>query len=507
MATPSEKLATSLELLRKLQKDGMAVVRSADLTRTHLERLKKGGFLQEVMRGWYISSRPDEQAGESSAWYTSFWQFCGAYLKHRFGDEWNLSPEQSISIHTENMTVPTQLIVRAVKGQNNINPLRHNTSLLEVKSPLPDKRELIEKNGLRIYSLPAALVGCSDALYHQNPTDIRAALAMIKDASEVLEILLDGGRSVVAGRLAGAFRNIGRNQIADEILSTMRSADYIVREQDPFEALSPIIFSTRELSPYVNRIRLMWHNFREVVIARFPVVPGISKDAGAYLKRIDEIYVTDAYHSLSIEGYRVSRELIDRVRNGDWNPDDIQEDQDHRSALAARGYWQASLLVKESIRKVLDGENPGAVASEDHRAWYREMFAPSVTAGILEAADLAGYRNAPVYLKHSMHVPPSREAVRDAMPALFELLENEPEVSVRVVLGHFFFVYIHPYMDGNGRSGRFLMNLMMASGGFPWLVIPVEERNAYMASLEAVTRQKDIAPFTDLLVRLINGNS
>jgi hypothetical protein len=37
--------------------------------------------------------------------------------------------------------------------------------------------------------------------------------------------------------------------------------------------------------------------------------------------------------------------------------------------------------------------------------------------------------------------------------------------GVRVVLGHFIFVYIHPYMDGNGRMGRFLMNVMLAGGG------------------------------------------
>jgi Fic family protein len=51
------------------------------------------------------------------------------------------------------------------------------------------------------------------------------------------------------------------------------------------------------------------------------------------------------------------------------------------------------------------------------------------------------------------------------MPAFFELLREETEPAVRVVLGHFVFVYIHPYMDGNGRIGRFMMNLMMASGG------------------------------------------
>jgi len=47
-----------------------------------------------------------------------------------------------------------------------------------------------------------------------------------------------------------------------------------------------------------------------------------------------------------------------------------------------------------------------------------------------------------------MHVPLNRDAVVDAMPALFDLLREEKEPAVRAVLGHFIFVYIHPYMDG-----------------------------------------------------------
>ena len=70
------------------------------------------------------------------------------------------------------------------------------------------------------------------------------------------------------------------------------------------------------------------------------------------------------------------------------------------------------------------------------------------------------------------HVPPNHEAVRDAIPAFFDLLGKETEPSVRVVLEHFVFVYIHPYMDGNGRLGRFLMNVMLAEGDYPWTVVP-----------------------------------
>jgi Fic family protein len=102
-----------------------------------------------------------------------------------------------------------------------------------------------------------------------------------------------------------------------------------------------------------------------------------------------------------------------------------------------------------------------------------------------------------------LHTPLNREALRDAMPALFEFLEKEPNAGVRAVLGHFIFVYIHPYMDGNGRMARFLMNAMLTSGGFPWTVIPVETRDVYMAALESASTGGDIKPFAEFLSKLV----
>lgn len=506
MATPSVKLAHALEALHTLQVRGQVAIRSGELTRTHRERLLKGGFLQEVMKGWYIPSRPDEPAGESTAWYTAYWAFCAAYLSERFAGDWSLSPEQSLLLHAGNRTVPRQLLVRAQKGRNNITAFPHGTALLDVRASLPDAGDVEELDGLRLFSLPAALVACAPGFYTQYPTDARAALVLVRDASDILPRLLEGGHSTIAGRLAGALRNIGRERTADEIIATLRAAGYDVRENDPFETRPPAILNARETSPHVNRLRLMWQAMREPIIARFPKAPGIPEDSTAYLKQVEEVYAADAYHSLSIEGYRVSPELIDRVRKGNWNPDDNEDDWNRRDALAARGYWQAFHAVKASVAKVLEGKNPGEVADDDHRVWYREMFAPSVSAGLLKPADLAGYRNGQVYIRRSMHVPPNREAVRDLLPTLFELLREEPEPCVRVVLGHFVFVNIHPYMDGNGRMGRFLMNVMLASGGHPWIVVPVEARDAYMAALEAASVDRNIGPFADFLACLAEAS-
>jgi hypothetical protein len=179
----------------------------------------------------------------------------------------------------------------------------------------------------------------------------------------------------------------------------------------------------------------MWESMRGDVIAAFPPAPGLPTAAAAYMAAVKDSYARDAYNSLSIEGYRVTNELIDRVALGGWNPEKNEADEQSRDAMAARGYYQARIEVEASIGRMLAGSNAGIVASRDHRTGYRELFAPSVTAALLKAQDLAGHRGHQVYLRNAAHVPPPVEAVRDMMPAMFELLESEPQACVRTVPG------------------------------------------------------------------------
>lgn len=504
MTTPSERLAGALEALKDVQATGRVAIRSKDLTRAVRELLLKHGFLQDVMKGWYIPARPGGGAAESTAWYTSFWDFCADYLEGRFGADWSLAPEQSLILHAGSTTVPKQLLVRAKGARNHMTRLIHGTSLFEGAHTLPEEDDAMQLNGLRLFKPEAALLAAPASFFEQHPTEARTVLATQRDASAVLARLLKGGHTVIAGRLAGAFRNIGRDREAADILAGMRAADYAARETDPFRDAAPRIAYRRDPSPYVQRLRLLWQAMRKDIPQRFPRPPGRVNDVDAYLRHVDEIYTTDAYHSLSIEGYQVSTDLIGRVREGKWNPDGDQADRDLENGLAARGYWLAFQAVRTSVRAVLGGENPGEVADRDHGAWYRELFAPKVTAGILKPENLAGYRTGQVFLRGSRHVPLKPDAVRDAMPTFFDLLREEEDPAVRVVLGHFIYVYIHPYMDGNGRTGRFLMNVMMAAAGYPWTVIPVQSRTRYMAALESASADQNIVPFAEFLADLVN---
>ena len=270
MATPSEKLAEVLEVLRELQEKGMTAIKSEALSRTTRERLQDNGFIKKVYKGWYMMIPPDERQGDSTSWYSSFWKFCAQLLEDKYGSDWCISPEQSLLLHAGNWTVPTQLIVKSPEAGNFKTDLPFDTSLFHIKSALPAKDQIIVVDGVRMLSLPSALIQASPTIYTSNPTDVRTALAMIKDASEVLEPLLSGGHTVVAGRLAGGFRNIGQDRIADNIIKTMQKATYDTREATPFEGLSVIPLSNRNVSPYVNRIKLMWQDMRIKVLDYFP---------------------------------------------------------------------------------------------------------------------------------------------------------------------------------------------------------------------------------------------
>ena len=94
-----------------------------------------------------------------------------------------------------------------------------------------------------MFSPESALIVCSPNYFSSHSTDVRAVMLTIRDASGLLARLLEGGHTVIAGRLAGAFRNIGRDRIADEIMKTMSAAGYDVRESDPFADKPSLVHS------------------------------------------------------------------------------------------------------------------------------------------------------------------------------------------------------------------------------------------------------------------------
>src|SRR5882724_6760208 len=210
MAAPNEKLAESLNVLRALQEGGHRVFRSEDFSRVHRERLVENGFLQDVMKGWLISSSPGARQGDSTPWYASFWEFCARYCRERFGDEWHPSPEQSLLLAAENTVVPKQVVVYTPKGTNNTVELLFGTSLYDLKqADVSPATEITVRDGLRLVSPAAALVKVSEAFYVHNPIGPQVALASTRVAWDILRRLREDAPSLFGGSLGGPSRRPG----------------------------------------------------------------------------------------------------------------------------------------------------------------------------------------------------------------------------------------------------------------------------------------------------------
>jgi fido (protein-threonine AMPylation protein) len=489
----AEKIARALEKMQEVQQEG--IVRSGALSRSHQELLVEAGFLQEILRGWYYVTNPTLSIG-ATAWYGHYWHFLGQYLTHRFGTDYCLLAEASLEQLTGSTVVPRQLaLMRRTPGQQ-IVTLCSDTSLLIYQEQNSFPEEIQVHQGIQIMSLAESLTRVSEPFFHSKPQEATIALQLVQDPTPLLHLLLERGKTVVAGRLLGAFRHVGRTEIAERIFTTMKRAGHDVRETNPFLTNAPMPSSLpSSLSPASLRIQTLWQQMRSEIIPLFST-PSLTKHSvEEHLSAIEEQYVEDAYHSLSIEGYKVTAELIQKIRLGEWNPTQIQTDQQAIAAMAARGYFEAFQEVKNSLARVLGGESGASVLKSAHHDWHQSLFAPAVRAGLLSPVSLAGYRRDQVYIQGSRHIPLPAHAVLDAMETYFDLLASEENPAVRAVLGHFFFVYIHPYSDGNGRMARFIMNLFFLEGGFPWTIVPIERRSEYMTALEEASVQQNIRPF------------
>jgi hypothetical protein len=492
----SKELADALSRVHQIAKKyGGNIAPSREIERVDRELLLRTQWLQEIIRGWYMLVRPDIQPGDTSAWYANFWNFVQVYLQENYSDSYCLSAENSIDLHIGTPTIPKQVIVLLGKEGGTTVKLPFDTSLLVYSDPKNFPPERVKVNGLQVMSLPYALCKATPTYFQKKKLDAQIALGLIKDLQELSYIITTYNLVRAGERIIGAFKALNAPEKAQDISDHLKKMGLNLTPINPFEQ-TPVIETTPFHSPYQGRIFSLWNSMRQIVIDNFPTSPGLSKNAADYLHKLEELYKKDAYNSLSIEGYQVNADLIECVLNNNWNPDLYPSDFHEKNALAARGYYEAFLEVKNSILQILRGEKPGKVIKAQLQHWFQKLFAPNVSAGLLQDRELLGYRKHQVYIRNSRHVPFPREVLFEAMEAFFDCLQNEEHPAASAILGHFIFVYIHPYMDGNGRLARFLMNTLLASGGYPWTIIEVNNRARYFAALEKAAVDQDILPFT-----------
>lgn len=500
MAKPFHQLlADALRTAKKAANH--QIIRSAQLSRVDRERLLKAGCLQKIVRGWYLFCPPHANPGESTPWYASFWDFVRLYLQNRFDEDYCFSAEASMDLFLGKNYLPPQIVVMTKSGGSISLTLPHNTSLLIYQENKNFPQEISQHNGLNILPFEYALCKMPPGFYRKNSQEAEIALRMLKSPEKILHFLLKDGMAQAAGRIIGALRHLNNNKLADTIFHTMTSAGFAINESNPFQE-KPLLTSAAILkSPYSARLETLWKKTRADIIKLFPKPTQSVKERKCLIEAVDNIYVQDAYHSLSIEGYQVSERLIEKIAVGNWQPEQNEEDLQQKNAMAAKGYYEAFKAVKNTINNMIKSNTPIEILHAKFPNWYLALFSPAVTAGIIAAEQLSGFRNQAVYIRNAMHVPPPHYAIRDCMDTLFYCLTNEENAAVKAVLVHWLIGFIHPYIDGNGRMARFAMNALLVSNGYPWTIIHVKNRKTYLEALEKASIHGDIKDFCRLIVK------
>lgn len=115
--------------------------------------------------------------------------------------------------------------------------------------------------------------------------------------------------------------------------------------------------------------------------------------------------------------------------------------------------------------------------------------------------DRGAYRRIQVKIVGAAHVPPDPLAVPDEMRALLERLKESRRHPIeRAALFHILFEAVHPFVDGNGRTGRLLLNFMLMRLGYPPINIKFADRRRYYDAFTAYHRDGDGG---EAMVRLV----
>lgn len=120
----------------------------------------------------------------------------------------------------------------------------------------------------------------------------------------------------------------------------------------------------------------------------------------------------------------------------------------------------------------------------------------------IDDSNAGSYRNINVLISGATHRPPIHIEVAPKMEAFMHWYNNEAQELhpiERACRVHIDFVAIHPFIDGNGRTSRLLMNLELMKSGFPPVVISIKDRLSYYDALDKAHTQKDYSDFIALV--------
>jgi len=196
------------------------------------------------------------------------------------------------------------------------------------------------------------------------------------------------------------------------------------------------------------------------------------------------------YSSNAIEGNTLSRiETAEVIGRGTAA---VISGKPLKDQLEAINHAKAIEFIKELAKQ---HEGHQFITEEDIKAINK------IILGGIDDKWAGKYRMTDVFVRGSNTEFPRPNAVPQAMQKFISWLQNiQDEHPVRIASeAHFKLVSIHPFIDGNGRTSRLLMNLILFMCGYPMAVIRNEERTVYLATFDKARNEDNLKPFYDLV--------
>lgn len=167
--------------------------------------------------------------------------------------------------------------------------------------------------------------------------------------------------------------------------------------------------------------------------------------------------------------------------------------------LEVVGYDEGLSYIKQIAQKPKEYPLTENLVCDIHRLMFKKM------AGLSGEIDrgIGVYRKNQIFISGSRYAPPSAQKVIPLMNIFMQDLrgiEHSAHPVVFAALWHFGFTYIHPFVDGNGRTARLIMNLLLLRAGYPITIIPLAKRSRYMNALEKASVEHDGKPFMEFLI-------
>ena len=193
----------------------------------------------------------------------------------------------------------------------------------------------------------------------------------------------------------------------------------------------------------------------------------------------DEIVIKDTYDNVSIEGNQISYFDVTKILTNDVT---IRGNslKDH---LQVKNHNDTLNILKNFV---LDTDLKITPSFIKQIHFY-------ITNGELSAKECGSYRQEPVSIRFTNYIPPMEWEldffVKELCDILYSPLEEESDFE-RICEFKRNFERIHPFVDGNGRTGRLLMNLLFLQKRYGYVSIPSEERDLYFNSLDDNTFHK-----------------